>query len=101
LHLIFFDISYLWTSPTKSPSIKIPSAGGGHLNSKFNIQNSTFFVTFPLFFTTFHQNHPRTTPLFDGISHFLTTFCHFLSLFRLRFRADFNPQSAHLEAGSW
>ena len=57
------------------------------------------FLTFPFFFDTFHQNHPKTIPLFNGISHFLTTFCQKSSLFcpksslfRFRFRAD----SAHL-----
>jgi hypothetical protein len=46
------------------------------------------FLTFPLFFDTFHQNHPKTTPLFNRISPFLTTFCRFLSLFHFRFRAN-------------
>jgi hypothetical protein len=50
------------------------------------------FRTFPLFFTTFRQNHPKTTPLFNTISHFLTTFCRFFSLFSALLHAN----SAHL-----
>jgi len=48
-------------------------------NISFNFLQ--LFRTFPLFFDTFHQNHPKTTPLFDRISHFLTTFCQKSSLF--------------------
>jgi len=81
-------------------SLREPSPSSSKIqNSTFKIcQNSSLFLTFPLFFTTSHQNHPKTTSLFVRISHFLTTFCHFLSLFQrisatfpLRFRAN----SAH------
>jgi len=39
------------------------------------------FRTFPLFFTTFHQNHPKTTSLFNCFLSFFITFYHFLAHF--------------------
>jgi hypothetical protein len=95
---------------------------------KFKIQHFLYlFLTFRRKFTKTHQNHPKTTSLFNRISHFLIVFCRFLSLFsafpqlfrcvfapiqrtyatpittknyplsHLRFRA----KPAHLEAGRW
>jgi hypothetical protein len=67
---VFFTIHYLPLGPLAS--LREP-------NIFFHF--SQLFLTFPLFFDTFHQNHPKTTPLFNTIFHFLTTFCRFLSLF--------------------
>jgi len=53
-------------------------------NISFNFLQ--LFRTFPLFFDTFHQNHPKTILLFNRISHFLTTFCQKSSLFQRTFR---------------
>jgi len=57
------------------------------------------FLTFSLFFDISHQNHPKTASLFDGISHFLTTFRRFLTLFQrisATFSLRFRAKSAHL-----
>jgi len=55
----------------------------------------TEFFTFSLFFDISHQNHPKTASLFNRISHFLTVFCHFLSLFRA-FSRQFSALVQHL-----
>jgi len=67
-------------------------------DSLFAIHYLYLFLTFSLFFDISHQNHPKTTSLFNRISHFLTTFYRFLSLFQrisANFPLHFRAKSAH------